>query len=508
MGKKPVKFAIGLNALLICSCTVGPNYAPPVTVVPNQYKEALIKPPKGWKVASPQDDQNRGPWWEIFHNDELCALENQLNNANQNIALALAQYDQSVALIAEARAAFFPVISGFLSYTRQKPPNSTFNTVSGTGVGGASSAAGQSSGTGTGSKSSNASNNLKPFSTYLVNFNASWEPDLWGGVRRTVESYTDTSQSTAAQLASVRLSMQSLLAQDYFQLRTLDRIQQVLNKAVAAYQRLLKITQYRLQAGTASQTDVATAVTQLKVAQAAAIDNGINRALYEHAIAVLIGVPPSIFTLKPKIISMDPPSIPTQIPSELLERRPDIAQAERQVASANAQIGVAISAFFPTLPLSASTGFQSNKLNLLFSGPSSFWLIGAQLMETFYEGGLRRAQVAAARAIYRENVATYREVVLGAFQNVEDNLATLRILKSEAAVESQAVTASKHSVRFQVHDYRAGSTDVTSVLVAQNSTYGIEQNNELIKGRQMVATVTLIASLGGCWDSPCRQNSR
>ncbi len=505
MGKKPVKFAIGLSALLICSCTVGPNYVPPVTVVPNQYKEALIKPPKGWKVASPRDDQNRGPWWEIFHNDELCALENQLNSANQNIALALAQYEQSVALIAEARASFFPVISGFLSYTRQKPPNSTFNTISGTGVGGAGSAAGQTSGTGsgTGSKGSNASNaskNLKPFSTYLVNFNASWEPDLWGGVRRIVESYTDTSQSTAAQLASVRLSMQSLLAQDYFQLRTLDRVQQVLDNAVAAYQRLLKITQYRLQAGTASQTDVAAAVTQLKVAQAAAIDNGVNRALFEHAIAVLVGAPPSIFTLKPKIVKMDPPTIPTQIPSELLERRPDIAQAERQVASANAQIGVAISAFFPTLPLSASTGFQSNKLNLLFSGPSSFWLIGAKLMETFYEGGLRRAQVAAARAIYRQNVATYREVVLGAFQNVEDNLATLRILKSEAAVESQAVTASKHSVRFQVHDYKSGTSDITSVLVAQNSTYSIEQTNELIKGRQMVATVTLIASLGGCWD--------
>ncbi len=471
-------------ALLLCSCFIGPNYKPAPVAIPAQYKEGG-KPPKGWKVANPRDLEDRGPWWKVFNNAELNSLESQLNIGNQNIADAEALYLQSIALVAEARAAAYPVVGGLLSATRQKPPASTFNSISGTGTGGAAAGKPMS---------------LPPFSTYIVSLDASWTPDLWGGIRRSMEAARDTAQATAAQLDALRLSSQALLAEDYFDLRTLDSLQAVLNNIVAADQRLLNLARFRYKAGTASLSDVATAQSTLETAQAAAIDNGVNRALFEHAIAVLIGVPPSEFTLKPEIIAMNPPKIPEQVPSELLERRPDIAEAERKVAAANAEIGVAMATFFPTLPLSASTGFQSNKFALLFTSPQSFWLLGVQLVDTILDGGLRSATVAANRAIYDETVALYRQTVLTAFQNVEDNLSSLRILRMEEPVLRQAVATSRFSRKLTVSNYKAGTMDFTSVLVAQTVTYTAEENEVLVKGREMTAAVGLITALGGGWD--------
>jgi NodT family efflux transporter outer membrane factor (OMF) lipoprotein len=482
---------IVLLAPMLCSCFIGPNYRPVPVAIPAQYKEGG-KTPKGWKVAKPQDHEDRGPWWQVFNNAELNSLESQLNIGNQNIADAEALYLESIALVAEVRAAAFPVVGALLSATRQKPPASTFNAISGTGTGGAAAASTSSTST--------KPTDLKPFSTYIVSLNASWVPDLWGGLRRSMEATRDTAQATAAQADALRLSSQALLAEDYFDLRTLDALQAVLNNIVAADQRLLNLTRFRYKAGTASLADVATAEATLETAQAAAIDNGVNRALFEHAIAVLIGVPASEFSLKPKIIAMNPPKIPEQVPSELLERRPDIAEAERKVASANAEIGVAMATFFPALPLSASTGYQSNNFSLLFTSPQSFWLLGVQLVDTILDGGLRSATVAANRAIYDQTVALYRQTVLTAFQNVEDNLASLRILRVEEPVLRRAVAASRFSNKLTVSNYKAGTVDFTTVLVAQTVTYTAEENEVLVKGRQMTAAVGLITALGGGWD--------
>ncbi len=330
--------------------------------------------------------------------------------------------------------------------------------------------------------------------------NASWVPDLWGGIRRSMEATRDTAQATAAQVDAVRLSSQALLAEDYFDLRTLDSLQAVLNNIVTADQRLLNLARARYKAGTDSLADVAQAEATLEAAQAAAIDNGVNRALFEHAIAMLVGAPPSEFSLKPKIITMTPPNIPVQVPSELLERRPDIAEAERKVASANAEIGVAMATFYPSLPLTASTGFQSNQFSLLFNTPQSFWILGAQLVDTILDGGLRSARLAANRAIYDQTVDSYRQTVLVAFQNVEDNLASLRILRAEEQVQRRAVATSRFSQKLNVYNYKAGTVNFTTVLVAQNTTYTAEQNEVLVRGREMTAAVGLITALGGGWD--------
>lgn len=480
-------------ALLLCSCFIGPNYRPVPVAIPAQYKEGGT-PPKGWKIAHPQDLEDRGPWWQVFNNAELNSLESQLNIGNQNIADAEALYLESIALVAEVRAAAFPMVGGLISTTRQKPPASTFNSISGTGTGG------QTSSTSTSTSTPTKPKNLAPFSTFIVSANVSWVPDLWGGLRRSMEATRDTAQASAAQVEAIRLSSQALLAEDYFDLRTLDALQAVLNNIVAADQRLLNLTRYRYKAGTQSLADVATAESTLETAQAAAIDNGVNRALFEHAIAVLIGVPASEFSLKPEIIAMNLPKIPEQVPSELLERRPDIAEAERKVASANAEIGVAMAAFYPILPLSGSTGFQSNQFSLLFTSPQSFWLLGVQLMDTILDGGLRSAALAANRAIYDQTVALYRQTVLTAFQNVEDNLASLRILRLEEPVLKRAVATSRFSRKLTVGSYRAGTVNITSVIVAQTVTYTAEENEVLVKGREMIAAVGLITALGGGWD--------
>lgn len=472
---KPTKLRLlylMIFTLLLEACAVGPNYTLPTVDVPINYKEGS----RSWKPANPQLCGDT-PWWEIFNDPELNQLEQQVNISNQNIAEASAQYLQARALVAQARSAFFPTVSGTVSYTRLKPASSA-NSASPTPV-----------------------KAVPPFSIYYIALNSTWEPDLWGAVRRSVEAAKAGAQASAAQLAGVRLSSQATLAQDYFQLRNLDADQKLLNEIVVAYQKSLTLVRKKFIAGTASMSDVMQAISILKVAQAEAIDNGVNRAIFEHAIAVLIGQPPSTFCLAAVPLNKVPPPIPFQIPSQLLERRPDIAQAERLVAQANANIGVALSAFFPVLTLTGNRGHQSNHLNTLFTFPSLFWSLGAQLTETIFEGGLRIAKTSQARDVYLQNVASYRQTVLAAFQNVEDNLSTLRILAAEYKVQNEAVAAAKKALQLELNDFSAGTVDYTSVIVAQANAYTAEKNAVDIAGRRMVAAVGLITALGGGWDA-------
>lgn len=487
---KIIFFSLICLAMGLCACKIGPNYVAPKVTIPPYYKEAKL--PSGWKLATPSDDIDRGSWWCIFNDPVLDSLETQLNMGNQNVAAAQSQYLQSLAQVAETRSAAYPVISSLLSFERQKPPESAFNDTSGTGT------ATTTPNTPTGNAI--AKQATKPFNTYILSFNVSWEPDLWGGLRRALESSADSAQAAAALVASVRLSSQALLAQYYFQLRTLDNLQIVLNKNVAAQAKLLKITQARYRVGVASLADVAQAQAAWEAARALAVDNGVDRALFEHAIAVLIGNPPALFSIKPEPVHFKPPIIPAQLPCELLERRPDVAQAERTVAAANAQIGVALAAFFPTIPLSTSFGFQTNRLHEWFSSPSFFWTLMMQAMETIFDGGLRAARLAETKYAYQQTVDNYRQVLLTAFQNVEDNLSTQRILRREAGVQQQAVTTARLALRLTKANYQAGTNDLTSVLISLGSVYTAEANWTTIRGRQMTAAVNLITALGGGWN--------
>lgn len=463
--------------LLLHGCTVGPNYVRPIANVPVKYKEAP-KAASGWKIAQPQDEGDRGEWWKIFRNPELDALMAYVNISNQNIAAAEAQYRQARAQIDVARAGYYPIVNGSAGVVRQKTPHGL---------------------SGTDTSQTNIISDT--FNTYTLLLSATWEPDIWGSVRRLVESRKASAQASAAQLAAVRLSTQAMLAQLYFQLRTLDRDQLILNQTAKAYQQLYQLTKNRFKAGIISLADVAQAQAQYNAAQAQAIDNGVNRAHFEHAIAVLIGQPPANLSLAPKVLILRPPHIPVEVPSALLERRPDIAQAERQVAAANASIGVAIAAYFPTLGLSSTVGYQSNKLSRLISKPAFLWSVGAQLAETLFDGGLRGANVRIARGAYEQTVAVYRQTVLSAFQNVEDNLSSLRILKEEAAIQDQAVAAAKLALRLTLRNYKAGTASLSDVLIAETTAHTTEKNASDIAGRRMAAAVGLITALGGSWDT-------
>ncbi len=453
----------------LSACSVGPDYVRPRVAVPASYKEAGNK---GWRLAQPNDAIDRGRWWEVFNNPELNALVQRVNVSNQNIAVAIAQYQQAVALVGEAQAAAVPTIGATASVTRQK-----FST---TGA-------------------SNSSFNSGISSDYQGTLLASWEPDLWGLVRRQVESSKASAQASAAQLASVRLSMQATLAQDYYQLRTADHDQKVLDDAVTAYKKALKLTTQRFAAGVAAESDVIQADTQLRTAQAQAIENRITRAQLEHAIAVLVGVPPANFSIPPKLISMIPPSIPLQVPCALLERRPDVAEAERQMAAANAQIGVAIAAYFPTLTLSPTGGYESSNLAKLFTQPALFWSVGPQLAETLFDGGLRASTTAAARAAYEQSVANYRQTVLAAFQDVEDNLAAQRLLVAEVRAQKKARDEAYRALHIVLNNYTAGVAAYTDVIVEQNIAYTADKTYQDVAGRQMTTAVGLIKALGGGW---------
>ncbi|KWC22590.1 RND transporter [Burkholderia ubonensis] len=475
--RRPLAAAVAFaTAVLLAGCAVGPDYHRPDTPMPAAFKEA----PAGWKVAQPADGADRGAWWRVYGDPQLDALIGKLNASNQTIAQSAAAYRQARALVAEARAAYFPTVGLTASGSRSRTPRASLSSGSSSSFGGGSSGSIGNS--------------------YSVGLDASWEPDLWGKVSRTVGAQRAGEAAAAADLANARLSQQATLAQTYFQLRTTDTLQKLLDDTVASYARSLQLTQNRYAQGVAARADVIQAQTQLQSAQAAAIDNGVARAQYEHAIATLIGEPASTFSLPPLPLAAEPPVTPVGVPSALLERRPDIAAAERRAAAANEQIGVAISAFFPTLTLSAQGGVQSSVWSNLFTLPARFWTVGPQLAATLFDAGLRAAQTEAARATYDQDVAAYRLSVLTAFQDVEDNLASQRILAQEIDVQRQAVDSAEHALAIVTNQYKAGTVDYLNVLTAQTTAFSAHQKLATIAGQRMVSSVGLVKALGGGWD--------
>ncbi len=469
---RPLSAAVAVaTAVLLAGCAVGPDYHRPDTSIPAAFKEA----PAGWKVAQPADRTDRGPWWSVYHDPQLDALVGKLNASNQTIAQSAAAYRQARALVAEARAAYFPTVGLTASGSRSR--------------------------TGRTSSSSSFGSSSSISNSYSVGLDASWEPDLWGKVSRTVSAQRAGEAAAAADLANARLSQQALLAQTYFQLRTSDALQKLLDDTVKSYGESLKLTQNQYAQGVAARADVIQAQTQLQSAQAASIDNGVARAQYEHAIATLIGEPASTFSLAPNPLAAEPPITPVDVPSALLERRPDIAAAERRAAAANEQIGVAIAAFFPTLTLSATGGFQSSVWSQLFTLPARFWTVGPQLAATLFDAGLRAAQTDAARATYDQDVAAYRLAVLTAFQDVEDNLASQRILAQEVDVQRQAVDSAQHALAIVTNQYKAGTVAYLNVLTAQTTAFTAQQKLATIAGQRMVSSVGLVKALGGGWDA-------
>ncbi|KWE31904.1 RND transporter [Burkholderia territorii] len=472
---RPLSAAVAVaTAVLLAGCAVGPDYHRPDTSIPAAFKEA----PAGWKVAQPADRADRGPWWTVYNDPQLDALIGKLNASNQTIAQSAAAYRQARALVAEARAAYFPTVGLTASGSRSRTGR-----------------------TSTSSSASSFGSSSSIDNSYSVGLDASWEPDLWGKVSRSVSAQRAGEAAAAADLANARLSQQALLAQTYFQLRTSDALQKLLDDTVKSYGESLRLTQNQYAQGVAARADVIQAQTQLQSAQAASIDNGVARAQYEHAIATLIGEPASTFSLPPNPLAAEPPITPVDVPSALLERRPDIAAAERRAAAANEQIGVAIAAFFPTLTLSASGGFQSSVWSQLFTLPARFWTVGPQLAATLFDAGLRAAQTDAARATYDQDVAAYRLAVLSAFQDVEDNLASQRILAQEVDVQRQAVDSAEHALAIVTNQYKAGTVAYLNVLTAQTTAFTARQKLATIAGQRMVSSVGLVKALGGGWDA-------
>lgn len=475
--RAPRALAVGL-ALLSAGCALGPKYKRPAAPVPPAYKEQLATETtaESWKAAEPQDAAHRGRWWEVFGDPELSALEDDVDLANQNIAQAEAAFRGARAAVRGARAELFPTVTASPSVTRSH--------------GSANSVA----------ASSNAS--AATITSYQLPIDLSYEADVWGRIRRDVEGSVASAQASAADLETVRLTMQAELAVDYFQLRGLDAQIHLLEQTVAAYEKALQLTINRHGQGVASGVDVAQAETQLYTTRAQAIDLAVGRAQLEHAIAILAGKPPGDFALAPSLAAYQPPPAPVGLPSELLERRPDIAASERRMAAANAQIGVAKAAFFPRLLLSATGGYESTKLTSLFALASRYWAIGPSLAATLFDGGQRRATREAAQAAYDGAVAGYRQTVLSAFQDVEDNLAALNILASESTQQTAAVGAAERSLALSMNRYQAGITTYLEVITAQSAalTNEIAAVNTLT--RRMTASVNLIKALGGGWHEP------
>lgn len=477
---------ISISALIsLTGCTVGPDYVKPTAETPPSYKESEGA---GWKVAQPKDDIKRGAWWEIFGDSSLNSLEEQVRISNQNIAAAEAQYRQARALVQGARSAYFPTAAADASFTRSR------RGLSGNSTGSSASGA--------------AAKTSSTVSDFLLSGNASWEPDIWGKVRRSVEASEANAQASAADLESLTLSVQSELAQDYFQLQTLDAQKQLFDATVQAYQKFLDMTKNRYTSGVASKADVLQAETQLRTAQAQSIDIGVQRAQLEHAIALLTGKPASVFSIPVSPLSAVPPAIPVGLPSELLERRPDIAAAERRAAAANAQIGVALAAYYPNITLNASGGLESSHLAKWLTWPNRVWSVGTNVLETVFDGGLRASLTEQARAAYDANVASYRQTVLTGFQEVEDNLAALRILEEEAVAQDAAVKAARQSVTFSTNQYKAGIISYLDVVTVQTIALNNERTYIDIAGRRMAASVLLIRALGGGWETHSAQKDK
>ena len=457
--------------------SVGPVYHRPSLEVPESYQEA-----KDWKPAEPQDTKPRGNWWDLYDDPDLDALMRQVAVSNQNVRLAAARYDQAVALLGNARSGYFPTITADVSSTRSQ----NALTVGGGGTATTSASAAGGSGTRTQDR---------------VSATMNWELDVWGRIRRTVESNRESAQASAGDLAAALLSAQATLAQSYFQLRVTDLDLALLERSMDGYQKALQVTQNRYQAGVAQRSDVTQAQTQLENARAQWLDLGITRATLGHAIAVLIGKPPAALSIERKDQTPAIPAIPLTLPSQLLERRPDIAAAERRTAAANAQIGIARAAWFPTLSLGATGGYASGSFSKLFEVPNRFWSLGPDLAGTLIDFGARHYQVRAAIANYDQSVATYRQTVLSAFQDVEDNLATLAVLARESVAERAAADAAAETLTITQNQYKAGTVDYLNVVSAQNASLSAERAWRDITNRSLAASVNLLKALGGGWSA-------
>jgi len=462
-------------ALTLSGCTVGPKYQKPTAQAPQAYKEltpADFSKTDGWKVAQPQDNALHGKWWELFNDPELNALEEQVNISNQNIKAATASYFAARALVKQARSQYYPTVSVGPAITTSRA--------------GAAPSTSVTTGTST---------------FYELPFDATWVPDLWGRVRNTVRAQAAAAQASEADLENVRLTANAEVAVDYYSLRGQDDLKQLLDSTVIAYQESLNLTKALYDTGIDSDEAVAQAETQLESTQAQATNLGILRAQYEHAIAMLVGQPASSFSIPAEPLKSNPPAIPFGVPSQLLERRPDIAANERLMEQANAQIGVAVSAYYPTLTLSAAVGLESHSFTDLFTWPSRFFSVGPSVSETIYDGGLRHATVQQFRAQYDQTVANYRETVLTAFQQVEDNLATLRLLSIEIQQEDAAVNSAERNLKVATDRYKLGIDPYLNVLTAQTSLLSNKQTAVNLRIQQMTASVQLVEALGGGWSA-------
>jgi len=462
--------------ILFKGCDKAPKYATPTVATPPAYKELTpdtFKETNDWKFARPNDAVIRGKWWEMFNDPQLNSLEEQLHTANQNIAIADANFRAARALVKESRSQYFPTVttSPSIIVSRQ-------------------SAASTHSNVSPGRQSVN----------YTLPFDATWEPDFWGRIRNTVVASASEAQASAADLQNVRLSVEAELAFDYYQLRSLDTEKRLLDTTIAAYQQQLELTRVRFQTGIASDEDVAQAETQLKTTEAQATDLGIARAQFEHAVAVLAGQPPAGFSLAAAPSGGQPPAIPVGLPSQLLERRPDIAAAERRVAESNAEIGVTKAAFFPSLTLSATAGLESTSIASWFTWPARFFSLGPTLSQTLFDKGRRKAATEVARAQYEGTVASYRQTVLTAFQEVEDNLAALRILSRELDEQNDAVASSQRALSVATERYKSGIDSYLNVITAQTTLLSNQRTAVNLQMQQMTASVELIKALGGGWN--------
>jgi NodT family efflux transporter outer membrane factor (OMF) lipoprotein len=488
--RSSVAIILGMALCFTPACMVGPKYHTPSTDTPPAYKEltpADFKETDGWKVAQPNDDSVKGKWWEIFNDPELNALEEKVNVSNQNIAAAAASFFAARALVKEARAQLFPTLSTNPSITVQRPS--------------ATLSSGSSSGTGTGTGTGFTSSSRGTFTDYTLPFDATWQPDLFGRIRNTVRAAAYGAQASAADLENARLTVQAELAIDYYELRGQDSLKELLDSTVIAFQQSLDLTRALYDTGIDSDEAVAQAETQLEVTKAQDDALGIQRAQLEHAIAMLTGQPASTFSIPVEPLKTPPPAIPFGVPSELLERRPDIAAAERLVAQANAQIGIAKAAYFPTVTLSAVAGFETTKFADWFIWPSRFFSVGPTVAEIIFDAGLRRATVQQFRAQYDQTVANYRQAVLTGFQQVEDNLAALRILSMEIQHQDEAVKSAERNLTVALDRYKLGLDPYLNVLTAQTSLLSNQQTAVILRVQQMTASSGLIEALGGGWSA-------
>ena len=468
--RAPAAACCVLSLFAASACAVGPRYQPPQTALPPAYKEA-----GNWKPAQPSDQVVRGQWWQVFQDEQLNTLEELVTSSNQTLKSAEAQFEQARALVRSARAGYAPQVTTLPAAVAQDQSRNRplRNPAAAT-----------------------------RFDDYILPVDVSYEPDLWQRVRKTVEASEAAAAASAADRENVNLSLHAELALDYFNLRRLDAEKQLLDSTVAAYERAVELTQNRFRGGVAAGADVAQAETQLEQTRAQSIDLGILRAQLEHAIAVLAGQPASTFSLPSAPLKLPPPSVPPGLPSNLLERRPDVAAAERRIMVANAQVGIRSAAFYPILTLTGAAGLESASIGSWLRSASTFWSIGPAAALTVFDGGRRRALSNQAKAAYDQSVSDYQQTVLNALREVEDNLATLRILGDEAQTQQAALTAAERSLELSTNRYRGGVVTYLEVIVAQSIALANERAAVDLQMRQLTASVLLVKALGGTWTTP------